>query len=315
MWNNRAMSNRYWISVAAVAVAAAVAGIYVARMVANPQCRRSSRARLLPHSEDARALQSGRHARRAGFARNTARPSDAGVLRFHALPGRVPDHARAARERAEAGGDARASRWRSSASIRSATRRNSSANTSRHSAAILSASRAARLKLSKSHDELRRRGEPRRSPGGGYTMDHSATVFALDSSARIVAVFTPPFNAAALARDIARLAPVLGERRMTEPMSEPRRRRARVRRAPAPAAATRHLAPRARRHAFALAGVQERADPAVRARLQARHVRRGGNRTHRLRELQRILHARAASRARARWTRTRAPSSRRSTAR
>jgi protein SCO1/2 len=48
-------------------------------------------------------------------------------------------------------------------------------------------------------------------PGGSYTMDHSATVFALDSDARIVAVFTPPFNAAALTRDVARLAPVLGK--------------------------------------------------------------------------------------------------------
>ena len=46
-------------------------------------------------------------------------------------------------------------------------------------------------------------------PGGSYTMDHSATIFALDSGARIVAVFTPPFNAAALTRDVARLAPVL----------------------------------------------------------------------------------------------------------
>jgi len=46
-------------------------------------------------------------------------------------------------------------------------------------------------------------------PGGGYTMDHSATVFALDSAARIVAVFTPPFNSAALTRDVARLAPAL----------------------------------------------------------------------------------------------------------
>ncbi len=47
-------------------------------------------------------------------------------------------------------------------------------------------------------------------PGGSYTMDHSATIFALDSDARIVAVFTPPFNVAALARDVERLAPVLG---------------------------------------------------------------------------------------------------------
>jgi len=50
-------------------------------------------------------------------------------------------------------------------------------------------------------------------PGGSYTMDHSATVFALDSDARVVALFTPPFNAAALTRDVARLAPVLGSSR------------------------------------------------------------------------------------------------------
>jgi len=40
-------------------------------------------------------------------------------------------------------------------------------------------------------------------------MDHSATIFALDSGARIVAVFTPPFNAATLARDVERLGPAL----------------------------------------------------------------------------------------------------------
>jgi protein SCO1/2 len=50
-------------------------------------------------------------------------------------------------------------------------------------------------------------------PGGDYTMDHSATIFALDSDARIVAVFTPPFNASTLSRDLARLAPVLGNSR------------------------------------------------------------------------------------------------------
>jgi protein SCO1 len=46
-------------------------------------------------------------------------------------------------------------------------------------------------------------------PGGSYTMDHSATVFVLDSQARIVAVFTPPLSAAALGRDVARLGPIL----------------------------------------------------------------------------------------------------------
>jgi len=48
--------------------------------------------------------------------------------------------------------------------------------------------------------------------GGSYTMDHSATVFALDSQARIVAVFTPPFSVDALTRDVTRLAPLLGAR-------------------------------------------------------------------------------------------------------
>jgi len=49
-------------------------------------------------------------------------------------------------------------------------------------------------------------------PGGDYTMDHSAVVFLLDESARIVAVFTPPFDVAALSKDLARAAPSLGGR-------------------------------------------------------------------------------------------------------
>jgi protein SCO1 len=47
-------------------------------------------------------------------------------------------------------------------------------------------------------------------PGGGYTMDHSSTVYALDSQARVVAIFTPPFSAAAMARDVGKLAARLG---------------------------------------------------------------------------------------------------------
>lgn len=45
--------------------------------------------------------------------------------------------------------------------------------------------------------------------GGGYTMDHSAAVFVLDDQARKVAVFTPPLRAAALTRDLQKLAPLL----------------------------------------------------------------------------------------------------------
>ena len=49
-------------------------------------------------------------------------------------------------------------------------------------------------------------------PGGDYTMDHSAVVFALDDAAHIVAIFTPPFDVAALSADLARAAPYLAVR-------------------------------------------------------------------------------------------------------
>ena len=47
-------------------------------------------------------------------------------------------------------------------------------------------------------------------PGGDYTMDHSAVLFLLDAGARIAAIFTPPFEVAALAADLRRAAPYLG---------------------------------------------------------------------------------------------------------
>ena len=64
-------------------------------------------------------------------------------------------------------------------------------------------------------------------PGGDYTMDHSATVFVLDSGARIVAVFTPPLQAARAARATSRGSRRCSDR-LSAVMSEPH---------PAPAAA------------------------------------------------------------------------------
>ena len=52
-------------------------------------------------------------------------------------------------------------------------------------------------------------------PGGDYTMDHSAVVFLVDAEG-IVAIFTPPFEAPALAADLRRAAPHLA------PPREPR---------------------------------------------------------------------------------------------
>ena len=45
-------------------------------------------------------------------------------------------------------------------------------------------------------------------PGGDYTMDHSAVVFLVDGRG-IEAIFTPPFDTAALVRDLRSAAPRL----------------------------------------------------------------------------------------------------------
>jgi protein SCO1 len=50
-------------------------------------------------------------------------------------------------------------------------------------------------------------------PGGDYTMDHSAVVFLLDASARVVAIFTPPFDGKLMAADLRTSAPYLKGRR------------------------------------------------------------------------------------------------------
>jgi protein SCO1/2 len=43
-------------------------------------------------------------------------------------------------------------------------------------------------------------------PGGGYTMDHSATLYLLDTDGRLVAVFSPPFSTTALVADLRRVS-------------------------------------------------------------------------------------------------------------
>jgi protein SCO1/2 len=42
-------------------------------------------------------------------------------------------------------------------------------------------------------------------PGGDYTMDHSATLYLLDTRAQLVAVFSPPFSVAGLTADLRRV--------------------------------------------------------------------------------------------------------------
>jgi protein SCO1/2 len=45
-----------------------------------------------------------------------------------------------------------------------------------------------------------------RLPDGNYTMDHSATLYLLDSQARLAAVFSPPFKTAQLTADLQKIA-------------------------------------------------------------------------------------------------------------
>jgi protein SCO1/2 len=43
-------------------------------------------------------------------------------------------------------------------------------------------------------------------PDGSYTMDHSATLYLLDTRGRLAAVFSPPFSASKLTADLRRVA-------------------------------------------------------------------------------------------------------------
>jgi protein SCO1 len=47
-------------------------------------------------------------------------------------------------------------------------------------------------------------------PGADYTIEHTAVVYLLDASGRIVAIFTAPFDASRLEQDLGRAAPWLG---------------------------------------------------------------------------------------------------------
>ena len=208
MWNNRAMSNRYWISVAAVAVAAALAGVYVARIVSQPAVPSLESGTSLPQARpladfnlvDTRGAAASLATLRGhptlvffGFTYcpdvcPTTLALLAGVQKQVALPGLKV------------------------ALISVDPERDTPAQLGKYISSFggdligLTGTTSEISKTTKAFGVAASRVE---LPGGSYTMDHSATVFALDSDARIVAVFTPPFNAAALTRDVARLAPVL----------------------------------------------------------------------------------------------------------
>jgi protein SCO1/2 len=212
MWNNRAMSNRYWISVVAVALAAAAAGAYIARTLSQPAVASLESGTLLPRP---RVLADfdlvDTHGAAASAASLRAHPT----LVFFGFT-HCPDVCPTTLAMLASVQKQLAMPGLKVALISVDPERDTPEQLGRYISSFggdligLTGTPPEIVKASKSFGVAAERVD---LPGGDYTMDHSATVFALDAQARIVAVFTPPFNARALTRDITRLAPVLGSSR------------------------------------------------------------------------------------------------------
>jgi protein SCO1 len=208
MWNNRAMSNRYWVSIAAVAVAAAIAGVFVARTLSRP---------AIPSLESGTSFPQPRALTDFALVDTQGAPASPASLRGHptlaffgftycpdVCPTTLAVLASVQKQVALPGLKV--------ALISVDPERDTPEQLGKYIASFggdligLTGPAPEIVKVQKTFGVAASRVD---LPGGSYTMDHSATVFALDSGARIVAVFTPPFNAGALARDVARLGPAL----------------------------------------------------------------------------------------------------------
>jgi protein SCO1/2 len=212
MWNNRAMSNRYWISVVAVALAAAVAGAYIARTLSQPATASLESGTLLPRPK---ALADFDLVDTQGAAASPASLRTHPTLVFFGFT-HCPDVCPTTLALLASVQKQVALPGLKVALISVDPERDTPQQLGKYISSFggdligLTGAPPEIVKASKSFGVAAERVD---LPGGDYTMDHSATVFALDAEARIVAVFTPPFNAGALSRDVVRLAPVLGSSR------------------------------------------------------------------------------------------------------
>jgi len=210
------MSNRYWISVGAIAIVAAFAGVYVARMLNQP---------AVPSLEAGTALPQARVLPEFGLVDTQGKAASPAALRGHPTlvffgfthcPDVCPTtlalladvQKQVARQDPAVAG------------IRIALISvDPERDTPEQLGSYIASFRGDFIGLTGNPSEIVKAtrafgvAAARVDLGGGnYTMDHSAAVFVLDSQARIVAVFTPPLSAAALGRDLARLTPVLNPR-------------------------------------------------------------------------------------------------------
>jgi len=210
------MSNRYWISVGAIAVVAALAGVYVARMLNQP---------AVPSLESGTSLPQARVLPDFNLVDTQGRAASPAALRGHPTlvffgfthcPDVCPTTlALLANVQKQAVQQHPAMAGIKVALISVDPERDTPEQLGSYIASFhgdfigLTGSASEIVKATRAFGVATARVD---LGGGNYTMDHSAAVFALDSQARIVAVFTPPLSAPALARDLARLAPVLNPR-------------------------------------------------------------------------------------------------------
>jgi protein SCO1/2 len=203
------MSNRYWISVGAIAVVAALAGVYVSRLVNQP---------ALPGLESGTALPQPRALAPFALVDTENAPATPATLRGHptlvffgfthcpdVCPTTLGQLAIVQKQLALPGLKV--------ALISVDPERDTPGQLGRYVSSFggdfigLTGSAPEIVNVTRAFGVAYARVD---LGGGNYTMDHSATVFALDSNARIVAVFTPPLRAEALARDLAKLKDALG---------------------------------------------------------------------------------------------------------
>jgi protein SCO1/2 len=209
------MSNRYWISVGAIAMVAALAGVYVARMLNQP---------AVPSLEAGTSYPQARALPPFTLVDTRGAPVSPATLRGHPTlvffgfthcPDVCPTTlALLASVQKQAVKDENLKNLKI-ALISVDPERDTPEQLGRYIASFggdfigLTGDASEIVKATRSFGVAAARVD---LGGGNYTMDHSAAVFALDSQARIVAVFTPPLSAAALTRDVARLAPALKPR-------------------------------------------------------------------------------------------------------
>ena len=202
------MSNRYWISVGAIAVVAALAGVYVARMLNQP---------AVPSLESGTSLPQARVLQDFSLVDTQGAPASPAALRGHPTlvffgfthcPDVCPTTlALLANVQKQAGVPGL-----KVALISVDPQRDTPEQLGRYVSSFggdfigLTGTAPEIVKAERSFAVAANRVE---LAGGGYTMDHSAAVFLLDSQARKVAVFTPPLRSAALTRDLQKLAPQL----------------------------------------------------------------------------------------------------------